>query len=337
MLLHHHMFVQDDVPLEPCAPFCWRIEMSGYGVAEQRTRPQTDGRLGAYHIEPALKDFPRDLEKLRPQTFSVDRPTTLAYRAALEEVYDGLLAVRPRGNPWWTLGLTMPAVFLVGLEGLMVHMSEEPEALQQLMSFLRDDRLRLVEWLEREGLLTLNNENDYVGSGSFGYSRDLPQPDLPAGHAPRATDLWTLLESQETVGVGPRRYEEFVFPHEAEIARRFGRVYYGCCEPVHSRWAVLQKMPNLRRVSVSPWCDQEFMAAALGKRRVFSRKPNPALVSTEWFDEKVIRDDLRQTLRLTRAQGCTVEIILKDVHTLNGEPDRLARWVRLARECVAEA
>jgi hypothetical protein len=37
-------------------------------------------------------------------------------------------------------------------------------------------------------------------------------------------------------------------------------------------------------------------------------------------------------LDLTSAHGCRVEIIMKDVHTLNNEPGRLPRWVALARE-----
>ena len=58
------------------------------------------------------------------------------------------------------------------------------------------------------------------------------------------------------------------------------------------------------------------------------------MISTEVFDEAVIRDDLATTLRITQAHGCPVEIVMKDVHTLNRQPDRLARWVQLAREEV---
>ena len=72
------------------------------------------------------------------------------------------------------------------------------------------------------------------------------------------------------------------------------------------------------------------MAAALGRDRVFSRKPNPTLISTEIFDEAAIRADVRTTLQAAR--GCNLEIIMKDVHTLAGQPRRMARWVQLARE-----
>jgi hypothetical protein len=149
----------------------------------------------------------------------------------------------------------------------------------------------------------------------------------------RARDLWVLSESQETVGVSPAQFEEFVFPYQLRVLQRFGRSYYGCCEPLHGRWHVVKRIPNLARVSVSPWADQEFMAGALGRDYVFSRKPNPTLISTEKFDEDAIRADLRTTLEI--ANGCRLEIVMKDVHTLHNEPGRLARWVQIAREEVA--
>jgi hypothetical protein len=134
------------------------------------------------------------------------------------------------------------------------------------------------------------------------------------------------------VGVGPDLFAEFVFPYQLAVAEKFGLCYYGCCEPVHTRWHVLKKLPNLRSVSVSPWCDEEFMADALGRDYVYSRKPNPAFISTEHFDDDLIREDIRKTV--TAAKNCNVEIVMKDVHTLAGEPQRMTRWVALAREVI---
>jgi hypothetical protein len=202
------------------------------------------------------------------------------------------------------------------------------------MAFLRDDHLAFTDFLERENLYTLNNESDYIGSGSMGYSRALPRPRRMAGDPVRRADLWVLGESQETVSVGPEMFREFVFQYQLPIIGKFGRAYYGCCEPVHTRWHILRTIPNLKRVSISPWCDQEFMAAACGRQYVFSRKPNPALISTGRFDEQAIRQDIQRTL--TVAKGCNVELIMKDVHNLAGEPQRMARWVELARETIDE-
>ncbi len=327
--MHHFHDIADDATLEPTLNVRWKVNVSNYGVQEEKHIPQTDGgTLGAIHWDPPLKDLSRDFDKLTPQTYSVDREGTIAERDYLAGIYDGILDVRIRGPFWWTQGLTWAAIRLIGLEPLMLFMYDDPQGLHRLMGFLRDQHLAFSQWCEDEGLLTLNNENDYVGSGGLGYTRELPAPDFTG--TVRMKDLWLLSESQETVGVGPELFEEFIFPYQLAIMEKYGLTYYGCCEPIHSRWHVLKRIPNLRTVSISPWCDEARMAAELGRRYVYARKPKPTLISTERFDESAIRADIRHTL--DTARGCEIEFAMKDVHTLNGDPKRLGRWVRICRE-----
>jgi len=326
--------IKDDHVIEPYVNTNWRIEASDYGVQSVQHTADNNGRLGARRWDPPLKDLDRDLDKLKPRTFSVDRQTTFDEMEKLETVFGASVPIRLRGGFWWTLGMTITAIDLIGMENLMLFMFDNPAGLHRLMAFLRDDHLACAEWFESNGLLSLNNENDYIGSGAMGYTHDLPGEGQPPGAPVRTRDQWVLLESQETVGVGPDQFEEFVFPYQLSIAQRFGKCYYGCCEPVHNRWHILKRLPNLARISVSPWADEAFMAEAVGNKVVYSRKPNPSLVSTGVFDEAAIRADIRKTLKAAR--NCRVELIMKDVHTLNGEPQRLARWVELAREVVDE-
>ncbi len=319
--------IQDDSVVEPYIKCNWHVNVSNYGIPIQRVHGDIGGERGSYRWDAPIKDLRVDFEKLHPRTYSVDREGTLAWKAHLEQVFEGTLDVRLRGGFWWTVGMTWTAIDHIGLENLMLFMYDDPEGLHRLMAFFRDDHIAFAEWLETEGLLTPNNENDYIGSGSRGYTTELPQTnDGIVG----LKDLWVLSESQETVGISPEMYAEFVFPYQRAVIEKFGLSYYGCCEPVHERWECLRQVPNLRSVSVSPWCDQEFIAEAMGRNYVFSRKPNPTLISTERFDEDAIRKDLRYTLDV--AKDCEVELIMKDVHTLAGEPWRLARWVQIARE-----
>jgi len=327
--------LQDDHVVEPYWNVNWHAGFaSGYGVDVAWHNSDNAGILGARRWDPALKDIERDFDKLQHRTFKLDREGTFAARERMEKLFGDVLPVRLRGGYYWTMGLTMDLAVLVGMEEMMVAMYDKPEALHRIMAFLRDDFMAFNEWLEKEGLFNLNNENDYIGSGSLGYTRDLPQSDLKDGDPPRMKDLWVLSESQETVGVGPEQFEEFIFPYQVSIAEKFGKCYYGCCEPVHTRIDVLKKFPNLARVSVSPWADEEIMARELGRDCVFSRKPKPTLISTDTFDEDAIRADIRHTLQV--AGDCRVEFIMKDVHTLNNEPERLPRWVQLTRETIDE-
>ncbi len=261
--------VADDSVAVPYYPLRWRIDLGHYGVHAVNHEGDNAGHLGAKRWDPPLRDLPRDLEKLRPCEPSVDRAGTEAHRAWVEDLIGDLLPTRMRGLPFWTVGLTQETIFLMGLEELMLSMYDDPGSLHRLLAFQCGQWERRLDWLEAEGLVEDNNENDYVGSGSRGWITAPPETRAPGGW-PRLRGTWGLSESQETVGVGPELFAEFVFPYQKRLADRFGWLYYGCCEPVHSRWDVIRKFGNLRAVSVSPWCDEAFMAAACAQAGVVS-------------------------------------------------------------------
>jgi hypothetical protein len=210
----------------------------------------------------------------------------------------------------------------------MVDMIDNPSMIHRLMGILRDGTLAMLEALEAAGLLGLNNDGAYIASGGIGWSDELPQPDYTG--AVRLCDLWGFAESQETVGISPRMFEEFIFPYQLPILERFGLNCYGCCEPVDKRWRMVRQIPRLRRVSVSPWSDLTVMANNLEDRYILSLKPNPADLAMDVFDEDRVRQGLRRIFEVTK--GCCLEILMKDNHTVRNQPERLIRWVQIACE-----
>ena len=66
-------------------------------------------------------------------------------------------------------------------------------------------------------------------------------------------------------------------------------------------------------------------------KTIFSRKPNPAYVCVG-FAEEEIRKDLTEMARL--ADRIHLEAILKDTHTVENHPEKLHRWVEIAREIL---
>jgi len=217
---------------------------------------------------------------------------------------------------------------LRGMEQLMYDVYDNPDMLHRIMTILRDGTLAMLEKLEEDGLLSHNTDGTYVGSGGLGWTNALPQPDF-SGKV-RCIDMWGFAESQETVGVSPDTFSEFVFPYQLPILNRFGLNCYGCCEPLDLRWHMIKKIPNLRRVSVSPWADKEKIAQMLEDKYIYSLKPNPADLAMDSVDEHRIRKELREVLAIT--QNCHVEIIMKDNHTIRKDPQRVIRWVQIARE-----
>ena len=319
----------DDRVVEPYfnVPYCYRD--TGWGLREENHGGQ-DG--GSYVWESPIKDYERDLPKLRFPEVMIDDLMTSRIVGLAQEVFAGLLAVRLRGIWWWTLGLTWEFIKLRGLENFMVDMCDRPEAVHKLMSFLCEGTLRKLDFLENHGLLALNTGGTYVGSGGFGWTSQLPQKDFCPPNV-RTIDMWGFAESQETVGVSPTMFEEFVYPYQRPILERFGLNCYGCCEPIDPRWHVVKRFPRLRRISASPWADRSRMRELLGRDYVMSLKPSPSPLASPSLDEKEVRLCIRQDLLTTK--GCHVELIMKDNHTLGRNPENVKAWCRIAQEEAA--
>lgn len=212
-----------------------------------------------------------------------------------------------------------------------------PDDFHQLMHRISSDYIGYFRWLEQEGLLFLNNGNTPVAQASFGFTRTLPQPDASPEAKVRTNDLWLYMDSQETVSISPKMFGTFMFPHYSEVAKHFGALSYGCCEPVHRLWEkYVSALPNLRKVSISPWCDEEYMGEALrGSRVIYHRKPSPNLVGVgKELDEEAFRTHIKKTLRC--AQGCKLEFAFRDVYTLSGVLDKPKRAVQIVRELIED-
>ena len=318
----------DDRVIEPHIDVGCLSARTGFGIEE--VRKESADAHGAYGIETALASYDdADFGQLRFPVITVDRQATRQRLEQFEELFGDLLTVRYRNGWWWTLGMTWDVVKLRGLTQFMLDMYDHPEGLHRLMAFLRDANMKMLDFLEAENLLSLNNDGTYVGSGGYGYTNELPQQDFD-GERVRCMDMWGFCESQETVGVSPELFEEFVFPYQLPIMERFGLNCYGCCEPIDKRWHVVKRFPRLRRVSVSPWADLADMAEYLGDRYLFSLKPNPSPLSRPTLNEDEVRKSLREAFEITR--GCRVEVHMKDCHTIGHNPDNVMRWTRIARE-----
>jgi hypothetical protein len=175
--------IGDDMVLEPQYRVYWDIEASDYGVPlhSQHAEDAQGGQV-AYHYNHPLR-IPQDVEKLEPRRFRVDRMKTCRRVEALQDAFGDILPVVLHGTGGLHAALTQDLFKLIGNDNLLTWKFDAPEALHQVMAFLRDDRLAYFAWLEREGLLGLNHTWELVGSGSPGYTTCLPQRIILASHA----------------------------------------------------------------------------------------------------------------------------------------------------------
>jgi hypothetical protein len=221
----------------------------------------------------------------------------------------------------------MDLAFLIGLEKVMTDMIDKPDFIHTVMQFLMQGTLMKLKYLEDCNLLSLNNDS-YVGSGGFGYTTLLPNKGFEKNT--RLIDMWGFGESQETTGISPSMFEEFIFRYQLPILSKFGLNCYGCCEPIEKRWEIIKKIPNLRRVSVSSWADFGKMADNLQDKYIYSLKAKPTDLAQPLIDEGIVRRRIKDTLE--KCKGCIIEIIMKDNHTIGKNPANVIRWVQIAKE-----
>jgi len=310
-------------------PVCHVFRRTGFGIDFQHTKSHK--RDGAYHIDTVLSDWD-DLGKLRHRDLIVDYETTDKILALAHETFDGILDVVIHNAWWYSDKLSEEAVFLRGFENFLCDFYEYPDELHALMAFLRDDHLRTLDFLEREKLLSLNNNGEFIGTGGYGWSDELPGADYDPAHV-KLQNMWGYGESQVTIHVSPAMFNEFVLQYQIPILERFGLNFYGCCETLDDRLDYIkQAVPRLRTVSVSPWSDPEVMARQLRGDYVYCWKQNPARIAVANPDWDVIRQEIAKVFAITAEYGCPTEVLMRDVRTLAYSPTHAADWVRIVRE-----
>jgi hypothetical protein len=328
---HEHFGDDQVVDAEWRVPFA--VTTTGWGIGPEIHRP--DAERGAYVWDAPIRTM-ADIEQIQTPWAEHDPLESERRLAWHQELFGDILEVRLHGRWWWALGLIDEWTQLRGITQTYLDMSDNPDLLHAGMRRLMEGKLAWLERLEELGVLSLNSGNDYVGSGGFGYTDELPVGETRS--QVRLADLWGFCEAQTMSEVSPAMHEEFVLPYQLPILERFGLNCYGCCEPLDRKLEFLMaRVPRLRRVSISPWADVRRSAEQLQGNVIFSWKPNPAPLAAISFDDEAVRRDLRRTLEIAAEHGCVIEVVLKDTHTCNGDPQRFDRWAQIALSQVAES
>ena len=314
------------------------LENSGFGVEVEADVLETEAdRQVASRRFHNLFATDEGLERIRPPRIVLDRGRTDAFRAFYAHVFEGILPVKTRGCTGFWFAPWDDIVSWMGAEEVLSGLLERPEFMHALIGRLVDAYLAGLEQFRAQGLIAQNDLNVRIGSGGYGYTRRAAVSGVaaPAGAGvgtPATLAPWGAATAQIFGSVSPDMHEEFALAYERRWLEKWDLAYYGCCEPLHGKLALLSSIPNLRKISVSPWADVAASAEAMRGRYVISLKPSPAILAERSFDPEAVRKELRT--KLAAARGCNVEIILKDISTVRHEPRRLWEWVRVATEVV---
>jgi hypothetical protein len=307
------------------------VHSTDFGIIEDVDIVKTDetSDVVSRHFKVQIKEWD-DLEKIRMPTVAHDEQATAFRYEAMCDVYDGIMPVKKVGQThiWFT-----PWDFLIrwyGIEEAMIDMLDRPDFVHAAVDRMVDAWMSELDQFEALNVLSLDCDNTRVGSGGYGYTSAVPGSDFDEGHV-KAHNMWGCSNAQIFSEVSPQMHWDFAIEHDLRWLERWGITYYGCCEPLDGKMDLMRRIPNLRKISVSPWCNSQRAIDEIGNDYVISRKPSPAVLATDTWHPDQARQQVREFLDLSQGR-CHIELIMKDISTVRYEPQRLWEWASIAME-----
>jgi len=319
----------DDSTFEPWLTVGAVHVCEGWGVEPQRESP--DDPRGSYKEQAPLAR-PEDIEKLRFPWHEIDEAATAERVRRVGDALGDLIEINVSRAPAYRVAgadLSTWLGHLRGIENVMFDMMDRPEWLHRLMAFLRDGVLAAQDQAERAGDWGLaDGENQ-----AMPYAQELPDPAANVRGVARK-QLWVRLAAQELTLVSPAQHDEFMLQYQLPILAKFGLSSYGCCEDLTRKIDMVRQIPNLRRIAVAPAADLARCAEQIAADYVISWRPSPAEMVGWGFDADRVRAATRDAIETCRGQH--MDVTLKDVDTVQDDPQRMIDWVRVTRETIEE-
>jgi len=332
MTLYQWRHFPGDMVVNPYLSCPLAIRSTGLGIDESTDIVKSDENNAVvsrhFHVQISK---PEDIEKIKMPVVTHDVAATEENYDRMTRIFGDIMPVRKEGlNTLWFAPWDL-LVRLWGVQELMLDLIERPEMVEAIYSRFVEACLYELDQYEALNVLSLGQDPAGPGSGGYGYTDELPGKDYDPGCV-RAHNLWGCSAAQVFSEVSPEMHWEFSLKLDMPWLKRWGLNYYGCCEPLDRKIDILRRIPNLRKISMSPWVDPERGARQIGTDYVFSYKPNPAYLAEDRWRPDAVRNNLRSVLE--KARGCHVEVILKDISTCRYDPRRIWEWEKIAMELV---
>ncbi len=309
------------------------VKDSRFGIEEKFDflQDNENSKIQSKHFHIQIKE-PEDIKKIKDPIIEVDINKTNQNYEIMSEVFEGILDVKNVGKrglwftPWDYL------IRLTGVQEVLYDLIERPEYVEKLVErFVEASLVRLSEY-DKFNIWSTNNTNTPVGSGGYGYTGQLSRDGCNETGIFKSKDIWGCGNAQIFSCVSPEMHWDFSLKYENLWLEKFGLNYYGCCEPLHHKIEILEKVPNLRKISMSPWANLEIAKQKTRGKYVLSCKPDPSILLKDNYSPKAVERQITKILEETK--GCSIEIILKDISTVENQPERLWEYSQIAMETI---
>ena len=320
-----------DLIVPPYVPVHKVILSSGIGIDVEEEILATDSRNGIVsHKYADILATEEDLDRLHLPVITYDKELTLQRFQLVGDILGDILPVKLKGIEALYVGPWDDIARYRGVTNLLMDLADRPDFMHQTVSRLTD--IKLAELQQYEDL-DLFDSDPYSLHCTPIHTSDLPGKDFTGGRMTRK-NVWGRGYAQIFASVSKDMHEEFDIDYMIKTVGQCGLVYYGCCEPLDKKIDIVEKIPNLRKISITPWADVDVAAEAIGSKYVLSAKPNPASVAVPMLDKENLRKEVGAILAAARRSNCSCDIVLKDVSSCHQNPANLFEWEKTVMEMV---
>lgn len=313
-----------DMVVDPYIKVRRPYKNSGFGLKSQVTELKLDasGDVSSQHMA-CLINEPEDIEKIQIPRIEPDEEGVKRLTDAANELFSDIMPWRFTGEIMH-LGAWDTIAYWMGVENIYIELMDRPEMMHSIMERMTQAYLSMARQFTEYRLYD-TCENYCHCSQTYQEGESPDREPIPANG-------WAFGLAQLFTSVSPKITAEFECAYMKRVFPHFKNIYYGCCDRLDDRLDIVSALPNVRKISCSPWSHREAFAEKIPKSIIMSNKPTPALLATDSFDEDAVRKDIRRTVQCAARNGVTLELILKDVSTIRYDIPRLQRYCAIAME-----
>ena len=330
--IYQYKNMPGDMIIPPYLPVKKIITNSGIGVDIHEDTLKTDERNDIV----SQKYFDQfetaaDLERIRFPTISYNEVETIRRYEMLGELVGDIIPVKLQGRSYFGVTIWDEIAQYRGATNLLVDLYDRPDFSHKLVSILTDIALSRLE--QFEALDLFDNEPAELHC-TPALTKALPSAGYNGANKVTRKDVWGRGAAQIFASVSREMHDEFDIEYMKRTIGQCGLVYYGCCEPLDKKIDIVAKIPNLRKISISPWADVEASAEAINTQFVLSVKPHPSSVAVAQLDEDALRKEIGKIIGACKKHKCACDIVLKDISTCGHNPTNLIRWEQIVMDMV---
>lgn len=329
--LYKSKYMPADMIVPPYVPVHKVIHDSGIGIKIDEVTLAIDqtNHIVAHQYKDKLATE-EDLETLHPPILIYDGDETMKRYQRLGNILGDILPVKLCGVSYFSAGPWDEISMYRGVTNLLMDLVERPDFMHRIVRKLTDIRL---SYLEQYEALDLFDQDGYSLHCTPIHTSDLPRKGFDGTKVTRK-DVWGRGVAQIFASVSKRMHDEFDIQYMIETVGQCGLVYYGCCEPLDKKMDIVEKLPNLRKVGMTPWADVNVGAEAINTKYVLSSKPNPAAVAVPTLNTEALRKEIGNILDACKRNHCNCDIVLKDISSCHHRPQNIFEWEQTVMEMV---